>query len=97
VPHGNATADSLLISGGYGEFGGPASDIDDFYVGCTITIIAGNNEGSSRLVTGYHASSRNVTVSPPFSAGCDDRCLYLQASVYMFVYIDIYIYIYIYT
>jgi len=62
---------TIIISGSYGEFGGQASNIDNFYVGSTITIIAGNNEGRSRLVTGYSASSRNITVDPPFSAGCD--------------------------
>lgn len=77
VPHGNSTLDSLLIKGSYGEFGGPASTIDDFYVGSTITIIAGNNEGRSRLVTRYQASSRNVTVSPPFPVGCDGNTRFI--------------------
>ena len=50
---------------------GPASTIDDFYVGSTITFIAGNNEGRSRIVTNYDASTRNVTFAPHLPAGCD--------------------------
>ena len=77
VPYGNSTLDSLVIRGSYGEFGGAASDVSDFYVGSTITIIAGNNEGRSRLVTGYQASTRNVTVFPAFAAGCDSNTRFI--------------------
>jgi len=77
VPYGNSTLDSLVIQGSYGEFGGAASDVNDFYVGSTITIIAGNNEGRSRLVTAYQASTRNVTVFPAFPAGCDSNTRFI--------------------
>ena len=77
VPYGNSTLESLVIRGSYGEFGGAASDVSDFYVGSTITIIAGNNEGRSRLVTGYQASTRNVTVFPAFAAGCDSNTRFI--------------------
>lgn len=59
------TSESLIISGSYGEFGGQASSIDDFYVGVTITLVAGDLAGYSRHITRYVASTRNLTVFPP--------------------------------
>lgn len=64
-----------------------ASEVDDFYTGQTITLIAGAGAGQSRTITGYDGSFRLADVSPvPFSPPPDSGTEYeVTPKVYIFV------------